>query len=24
MDPNRDYFLKSLSNYSQCIKPYLR
>jgi len=24
MDPVRDNFLKSLSNYSECIKPYLR
>ena len=24
MDPSRDNFLKSLSNYSECIRPYLR
>ena len=24
MDPVRDNFLKSLSNYSECIKPYMR
>jgi len=24
MDPVRDNFLKSLSNYSECMKPYLR
>lgn len=24
MDPVRDNFLRSLSNYSECIKPYLR
>ena len=24
MDPVRDNFIKSLSNYSECIKPYLR
>ena len=24
MDPVRDNFIKSLSNYSLCIKPYLR
>jgi hypothetical protein len=24
MDPVRDNFLRSLSNYSLCIKPYLR
>ena len=24
MDPVRDNFLKSLSNYSECIRPYLR
>ena len=24
MDPVRDHFLKSLSNYSECIRPYLR
>jgi hypothetical protein len=24
MDPVRDDFLKSLSNYSECIRPYLR
>ena len=24
MDQKRDYFLRSLSNYSECIKPYLR
>jgi hypothetical protein len=24
MDPVRDSFIKSLSNYSECIKPYLR
>ena len=24
MDPVRDHFIKSLSNYSLCIKPYLR
>ena len=24
MDPVRDNFLKSLSNYSVCIQPYLR
>lgn len=24
MDPVRDDFLKSLSNYSECLKPYLR
>ncbi len=24
MDPVRDNFVRSLSNYSECIKPYLR
>jgi hypothetical protein len=24
MDPVRDNFLRSLSNYSECLKPYLR
>ena len=24
MDPVRDNFIKSLSNYSLCIQPYLR
>lgn len=24
MDPVRDNFLRSLSNYSECIRPYLR
>ena len=24
MDPVRDNFLKSLSNYSECLRPYLR
>lgn len=24
MDNTRDTFLKSLSNYSECIRPYLR
>ena len=24
MDPVRDNFLKSLSNYSECMKPFLR
>lgn len=24
MDPLRDNFVKSLSNYSECIRPYLR
>lgn len=24
MDPVRDTFIRSLSNYSECIKPYLR
>ena len=24
MDPVRDNFLRSLSNYSECIKPYMR
>jgi hypothetical protein len=24
MDPVRDNFLRTLSNYSECVKPYLR
>jgi len=24
MDPVRDNFVRSLSNYSECIRPYLR
>ena len=24
MDPVRDNFIKSLGNYSECIRPYLR
>ena len=24
MDPVRDNFIRSLSNYSECVKPYLR
>ena len=24
MDPVRDNFIRSLSNYSECIRPYLR
>lgn len=24
MDPVRDNFIRSLSNYSECVRPYLR